>query len=173
MATATFRIEERREVEEQIRARRVQYALNVTRYLVVGAGVLGAGALVTWLFVRQYGQLLAASLILLQLTVCAVLFPALARRGRRTLGAYLVLGSMLVTNVGAFFLAPWTSFGALAGYLITVLVTNLILDERGRRLTNLVIVLLLAGNVALSGIVVMEAPAPLDGRVASFLRIAF
>jgi methyl-accepting chemotaxis protein len=173
VATATFRIEERREVEEQIRARRVQYALNVSRYLVVGAGVLGGGTLVAWLVVRQYAQLLAASLILLQLAACAVVLPVLVRRGRRTLGAYLVLGSMLLVNSGAFWLAPWTSFGALVGYLITVLVANLILDEGGRRRMSMLIVVLLASNVALSGIIVMEAPAPLDGRVSTLLRIAF
>ncbi len=173
MATATFRIEERREVEEQIRARRVQYALNASKYLRMVTGVVGGGALVAWLFVRQYAQLLAASLILLQLTGCAMLFPALVRRGRRTLGVYLVLGSMLLTSVGVFLLAPWSSFGALVGYLITVLVANLTLDERGRRRMNLVIVILLAANIALSGIVVLEVPAPLDNRVSSFLRIAF
>jgi methyl-accepting chemotaxis protein len=173
VATATFRIEERREVEEQIRARRVQYALNASKYLMIGAGVLGGGALVTWFFVRQYAQLLAASLILLQLTACAVLFPALVRRGRRTFGVYLVLGSMLLTSVGVFLLAPWSSFGALVCYLITVLVANLILDERGRRRMNLVTVVLLAGNIALSGTLVLEVPAPLDHRVSAFLRIAF
>ncbi len=88
--------------EDQVRERRVQYALNTSKSMLWANLSLLAPTLVAWLFLRQYTQLLYVAGALVVTVVGSLIYPWFCRRNMDTAGAFLFVGSFLIS----IFFAP-------------------------------------------------------------------
>ena len=173
MATATIGSSRTATVETQLRARRAQFTLGFSKYVVWATGALGGGTAILGLLLPRNPLIFVPAVLLLQLSACMALYAPLHRRGRSMLGAYLILFSMELTSLVTFFLSPELGLGALGGYLVAIIIANLILDRRGSRwVIALTTILLLAGAI-LSKTVTPQLFAPLDDTAALIVNLSF
>jgi hypothetical protein len=76
-------------IENEIAARREQFALGFIRYIVWLAGALMIGEFIVWLLFPQYTQILAHVSVILPITITSWLYPVLYRAGYIRLGMIL------------------------------------------------------------------------------------
>ena len=65
ITTLTLTSEEKKSVEANVRARRTQLALNITRYVTGIAAAFMIMEVIAWLILRPYTQLLASAAVIL------------------------------------------------------------------------------------------------------------
>jgi methyl-accepting chemotaxis protein len=173
MGMTTTGSEEEKRLNEQILARRAQFALDLTGYVAWGAAILAIILLVTWLFSRQYIQLLGCAPFLVLLTAGAGMYPVFHRRGRATTGAYLTLGSLLLTCVACFVLVPEAELGVLGGYVIAIVMGNLFLGPKNGLRLIVVSALFLIADITLAKVVTPTWFIPLDETLGLFASVVF
>jgi methyl-accepting chemotaxis protein len=165
--------EEEKRVNEQILARRAQFALDLTGYVTWGAAILAVAAVITWLFSRQYIQLLGVALFLVLLTAGAGVYPVFHRRGQAATGAYLTLGPLLLTCAAGFALVPEAGLGALGGYVVAVVMGNLFLGPKSGLGVIVISVLLLIADTILAKVVTPMWFIPLDETLGLLVSVTF
>ncbi len=171
--TAVSDAADEQRVENEVLARRAQFALALTKYVALGSGILALGTVFLWLFFQQYIQMLFAALILGQLTLCSALFATLHKQGWTVAGINLALGSLLFTCAGCFFLVPEVGLGALGGYAIAVTMANSLLGERDSLWVIGASVLLLVADVILVRFVTPLWFIPLEPTLSLVIEIFF
>lgn len=117
-------------IEAQIRSRRIQFARTLTRFIAGGAAISVASLVALWLVFSQYPQLLAVSVPLLLTGASAWLYPTLERRGRPVAGIRLLLLALLATFVANPLLMPDVILPIMIGYVILVLLGNMLLGPK-------------------------------------------
>ena len=149
-------------VEAQVRERREQYALNLSKYVAWGAGILTVGVTTMWLLFRQYTQLFPLALLLAQLTATAALYPVFHRTGRATAGIQLFMASFLLTCVASWILVPEIALGSLGGFVVLVTIANLALGGTQSLWVTVSSVLLVIADIIVSQLLSPRWFAPLD-----------
>lgn len=160
--TTATNVHDTETVETQVRERRQQYALNLTKYVAWGAGILTIGLAAMWLLMRHYTQLLPLTLLLAQLTAAAAIYPLFHRAGRAAAGIQLFLASFLLTCVAAWVLAPEVALGSLGGYVILVTIANLALGGTESLWVTASSVLLVIADIVVSQVLSPRWFTPLD-----------
>jgi methyl-accepting chemotaxis protein len=158
-------------VDVLVHERREQFALNFTKYIAMGSGMLAAGVFVIWLFFQQHTQMLPAAFLLANMTVWMALYPAFRARGYAGLGALLAIGSLLLTSAGCFFLLPEAKLGAVGGFFIAVLVANMISGRRGGGWIIALSLFLLVVSILLTDSIHPEWFVPLDRNLGLILTL--
>jgi methyl-accepting chemotaxis protein len=160
-------------IEMQLRARRAGFALSLSRYVALAAVVLGAATLMLGLISHRKDWLFGSTPLLLQLAVFSALYPVLHRRGRDALAAVLIILSLEVTVTGSFILSREVDMGAVAGFVVAVILANMMLDRRGSRWVTGVTVLLLVGGAIFSRTVTPRLVAPADPTTGLITTTSF
>jgi hypothetical protein len=132
MTTKSIELEEKA-IETQIRERRENYLLNIVKYVIWSNIFCIVGASIAWLFLPQYTQLLVFAGDVVPLTVAAVLYPALHRRGQAKAGAYLFLGSALLVIFTIPLIIPEMMIVVAPAYVTLAIVSYLSLGPRDGR----------------------------------------
>jgi len=155
-------MEDARTVKAQVRERREQYALSLSKYVAWGAGILTVGLATMWLLLRQYTQFLPLSLLLAQLTATAALYPVLHRADRATAGIQLFMASFLLTCVVSWMLVPEVALGALGGFVVLVTIANLALGGTESLWVTVASVLLVIADIIVAEVLSPRWFTPLD-----------
>jgi methyl-accepting chemotaxis protein len=160
-------------VDSQLWARRAQFALSLSRYVAWAATVLAVATLILGLVSRRNDWLFGSTPLLLQLAVCSAVYPALYRRGRQTLAAFLIILSLEVTVTGSFVLSREVDMGAVAGFVVATILANMMLDRRvSRWVTGITVLLLVAGTI-FSRTVTPQLVAPADPTTGLITTTSF
>ncbi len=139
-------------------ARRAQLAMELAQPTAIMGPAILVIMIVSWLFARQYTQLLIVAGFCLLLTVAGFMFRLLHRQNRVTLATYMVvIPSLLVMAVCSVLLPP-VSWGAAIGFLIMVITANQILGAKVSIPIAVVAVLLLAATVLLVNMDILNFP---------------
>jgi len=173
---ADTRSDAERAADMQIRNRRTQLALDLTKYFGWAASVVTIAVVIVWLFARQYTQLLAVAFFIALVAAGTMSYPVFHRRRQVTTGMYVALGSLLVTCAAAFVLIPEVKLTVIIGYVLVIVIGTLFLGPQDSRWLIGVAILLVPADVILAKI----APTwfiPLDETIglavgASFASVA-
>jgi methyl-accepting chemotaxis protein len=130
MAAMTVGPEEEKLVEAQIRARRARFALTFTKYVVWGATLAGVSLIILWFVFPQYSQLLVVNVPLILLVVSGLMYPVFHRRGQTTIGIHVCLVAFLVAVVANPLLLPDVMLAPMIGYIILIIISNLLLGAK-------------------------------------------
>jgi methyl-accepting chemotaxis protein len=149
MVTVTIEADQEKLVEEQIRARRAQLALTITRYVAWGGTIFLVLSAMAWVFYREYNQLLAYAVILVPLVAGAWLYPMFHRRGRVVLGVYLFILPVLLFAALLPVLVPALMPVVVISYIMTIMLGNLLLGDRANRWLPWVCTLVLIADIVL------------------------
>ena len=149
MAAVTIRPEEEKLLDAQIRVRRVQLALDITRYVALGGAVFLFLSSIALLFLRQYNQLLAYAVLLLPLVITARLYPFFHGRHRATIGMYLFVISVLLFAAPLPFLLPTVMPVVVMSYVMIVMLGNLVLGDKVNRWLPWICTLALVADIIL------------------------
>jgi methyl-accepting chemotaxis protein len=123
--------EEEEFLDAQVRARRAQFALNITRAVLRIAAIVSVLTLLLWLRFRPYTQLLLFTGLITFMTVIAGLYPTFHRRGRGTLGVNVFLFSALLMVFLIPALVPEMLLSVVGDYIVVVAMGYLLLGTRG------------------------------------------
>jgi methyl-accepting chemotaxis protein len=117
-------------VEAEIGARRAQFTLTAARYLTRILVADGVALTITWLFFRDYTQILVFVGLLLLPMAGAGLYPLLHRRNHTMLGAYLFLISCLLALLMAPLLIPELVLPIAIGSVLVIMLCYLLLGDK-------------------------------------------
>lgn len=156
-------------LEDKAQARRVEFALTMTRY-ITGASLASAiMILVAWLVFRRYVQLPLISVALALPAAAGGIYPLLHRRGQSHLGVRLVLLSMLVLLAAVALLVPEIMPAIGIGDTLVVLVGSLFLGSKQSRWLTLLTILTFTANIVLARTVARDWFLPFDERTGLIL----
>ncbi|MBN1993192.1 MAG: hypothetical protein JW953_10850 [Anaerolineae bacterium] len=120
-------------IEAELAARRSQFALQTSRYLLGAVIISIIITLILWLFFREYTQLPALILIDIAAVVGAVLYPTFRRRRQDIAGMFFLFASiLLVITIVPILISELLVTIALIYPLIIFLGYFLLGDRRGR-----------------------------------------
>jgi len=157
-------------VEDQVRERRVQYALGTSKSMLWANLSLLVPMLIAWLFFRQHSQLLYFAGILLVTVVGSLAYPWFYRRNRDTVGAVLFLSSFLISVFFAPLLIPQLLMPAGIAFALIGLIGLLFLGGRNGRWVVVACVLAFLVDAILLATGAADWFSPLDetiGTIAS------
>lgn len=140
--------------EELVRARREQFALSFSRYMLWFTLPTGVSAVIMWLIFRQLWQILPVAIIMLIISAGSAAYPTLRRSGHHLLGARLVIGLLAIGCLVAYVLLPEGRLGVVCLYAVNVLAGFLAFGKAGGRQS-------LASCLALLTISILAANHPL------------
>jgi len=173
MVTVTIEAEEEKLVEEQIRARRAQLALTITRYVAWGGAIFLVLSAMAWVFYRGYNQLLAYAVILVPLVAGAWLYPVFHRRGRVVVGVYLFILPVLLFAALLPVLVPALMPVVVISYIMTIMLGNLLLGDRANRWLPWVCTLVLIADIVLVSDWSLGWFSPLDETTSLAMSVLF
>jgi len=116
--------------DAEIRARRAELALTTSRYMTKAMIVVTALTVILWLFFRQYTQLLAGAGLMVLVIVGTGLYPTLDRRGKPTIGVYLMLISFLLMIATVGLLLPETKLALGIAYVFICIMAMQLLEGK-------------------------------------------
>jgi len=130
---------EKQQIDAEVDARRVQYATSLTRYLAICMVAVAAALLLLWLVSPAYPQFLLTSITALTSMAGSAVFPWFVRHGRPKTGMIVALVAFwLIMAVGG--LALPAAFPAVSvGYVLMMIIGNLLLNTLPRRLYSALI----------------------------------
>ena len=172
MAATIIRPEQEDRIETQIRERRAQFALSFTRYVAWAAGIAAAGIFATWMAFPQFGQLLGVFAVVAIMAVAMGLYPVFHRQGQTAAGVNLVIGSIALTCAVAYILVPDFGLTVVAGGLLIVLMSNMLLGAQNSLLTASGTVLLIAVAAILAKVMSPKWFSPLNETLALIVSTA-
>jgi methyl-accepting chemotaxis protein len=120
-------------VHAQLRARRAQLALTMSRYLTWTAVSIFVLVLVASLFFQQYPQLPIYSAVLLTMSVSCGVYPLFHRRNQATIGAYTFIITILVGVFAAVLMLPKLMVAGGIMYAILAILSCLLLGAKKGR----------------------------------------
>ncbi len=120
-------------VDDQIRARRAEFALNLNRYVAGALIVLIASTGIMWVFFQQYTQLLAITGFLTLLIPGSGLYPVFHRRGQERSGICFLLIPILLVVAFVPLLVPDVMLATGIGYILVIIMGNLLLGDKDKR----------------------------------------
>ena len=165
--TTTIKPEEKKTFHTEIKVRRAQFALKISKFVLWAVAIDIVFMVTMWVYFwqytqLQYTQLLALAVIALPIAVGAGLYPVFYRRNQATIGVYLLLASFILV---AFLLPLLVSELILTSpiiYLVIVVLGYLVLgDQSGRWLTG-VCILAFVIDVYLVRVWTLNWSPPLD-----------
>ncbi|MEW5958009.1 MAG: methyl-accepting chemotaxis protein, partial [Chloroflexota bacterium] len=170
MTAVTGISDEEREFDAQANIRRTQFALNISKYMV-GAGIGNVILIfIVWLFLWRYPQLLALAALVTSAAAGGWLFFVFHRRGRPTIGIYVLLASLVFSLLTIPLVIPETMLGIIGGYILLIILGYLLLgDKGGRWLTGVAILSFIVDIVLIK----MKLPGwfmPLDPTTAWYIN---
>jgi methyl-accepting chemotaxis protein len=165
--TTTIKPEEKKAFDTEIRIRRAQFALKISKF-ILWAIVIDIVFMVTmwvyfWQYTQlQYTQLLVLAVIALPIAMSAGLYPVFYRRNQARIGVYLLLASFILVA----FLLPLVASELILTtpilYLVIVVFGYLVLgDQSGRWLTGACI-LAFVTDIYLTRVWALNWSTPLD-----------
>ena len=140
------------------------YALIVSKYVMWVAITTAILTAVLWVPFRQYIQLLVNAGVLVLVVVGAGLYPSFHRRGKIRAGITVLLGSVLATLFVDALLLPDSLPAIGIGYVLLIMMCNMLLGDRGSRWLTGVGIIGFAADVALSRTVARDWFPGLDER---------
>jgi methyl-accepting chemotaxis protein len=141
MTTATVGPEEEKLLDTHLYSRRAQFALIAARYVALADAVLVILLVITWLFLRQYLQLLIIAGISTPLVVVAWLYPRFHRRDQVRVGLYVFFTTLLFSLFVPFLLIPEIILTTAIGCVLILILGNLVLEDKDRLRLTVVCVL--------------------------------
>ncbi len=147
IATTT---ETKKLLEDKVWARRAEFALKLSVPLAVIDLIMAISMAVSWLFFRQYTQLLGFGIVLLILTVGAGLYPLFHWRGQVRLGIYLLLISFLIVVGSSALLVPPVIPATAIGYVVISILSYLLLGNKDSRWVIGISLIAFLANLVLS-----------------------
>ncbi len=149
MTTRPVGPEEEHLLEAQVIERREQSALTITRYVAWATAVFAVFLVVVWLIFRQYTQLLAIGAIDLHLAAAASLYPRFHRKGYSRAGILYFLASILAVVFGGMLVMPDATLAVTIGYVLIIILSNMLLDDRSARGMGICLILAFTVDVVL------------------------
>jgi PAS domain S-box-containing protein len=128
-STPTQDIKTMASLEQEILGRRANFALQLTRVMGGGIGVMAFLMFILWLFATQYTQILLFAIALGQVVVCSWLYHIFYRRGKVVFGFYIFCISFLILILVAPLLIPETIVAAGIGYVVLISLGSLLLGN--------------------------------------------
>jgi methyl-accepting chemotaxis protein len=165
--TSSIAAPEEELIEEHIRGRRTQLALNTTRYVMWSAGGLAGLTVLLWLVFRRYPQLLVFAGTVVVVAIGARLYPVFAGQRRHTLGIYVFLAAILLVAVVLPVLIPEIMLAVAIGYVFLIILGNMLLGPRDSRWLAVVCVLAFMVDVVVTSVLGFSCFAPLEQRVST------
>lgn len=121
-------------IAEQMRIRREQLALAITKYVTGGTVVLVLVLVLVSIFYSQSNQLLALAGVTAPLILAAGVYPQLARNGHAKAGMLLFLFVLLLAVGLGVFVMPEIRLATMIGFILIIMISNMLLGERDSRL---------------------------------------
>ncbi|MCP4541026.1 MAG: methyl-accepting chemotaxis protein, partial [Chloroflexi bacterium] len=162
METITTKPKDDKLLKAQIRARQTQFARTICQYtaqLIPFFMILG---IVLWLFFRQYPQVLVYALLLIVPLTGARLYPLFERRNRARVGTFLFLISLLSFVDTTTIILPELMPAIAISYVMIILMSNSVLDDRDSRWMTGLCVLIFGADVIVVDVVTLTWFTPLD-----------
>lgn len=119
--------------EELVRARREQFILSFSRYMLWFTLSTGIVAIIMQLIFPQFQQLLPIAILMLVMAASCAFYPTLRSSGHNLLGARLMIGLLAFTCLAAYVLLPEGRLGVISFFAINVLAGFLAFGKAGGR----------------------------------------
>jgi methyl-accepting chemotaxis protein len=161
---------ENAEIDAQIRQFREQYALSVSRALLLLGGSASVSEAVLWLLFPDFPQLILLAMLTLPPTISAALFPFLRRKGLGTFGRYFVLTTLML-DIFIGVLMPQFLVAISILTVIVIVLCFLLLGGRDSLWLVGISVLCLAVTVFISGRWAPDWLPPLDETAEEILVV--
>jgi methyl-accepting chemotaxis protein len=169
MITVAIGAEEEKLIDAYVLARRAQLVLGtakITRWLSLA---FVSSLLIAWLFFfRQYAQLLFMAIGTSLPMVCTWLYyPIFHRQGRARIGTILFLLSIVLEIAGVFLVVPEIVLTVTIAYILTIVLTHLLLDSKDGRWMTAICVFAFVTDIILANTWTPSWLSPLDETTAS------
>jgi hypothetical protein len=152
---------------------RARLAQNSAKFLLWLGGSLGAFLAITWVFLRNYVQLLVGAAAVMPLITTAGLYATLHRRGRSRLGLYLLFATCMIELFIAPLLLPNITPAVGMGYLIVMTFIHLVLGNKDSRWFAAAGVPSITASLALATTIAPNWFPSLDSRLSIALNVFF
>ena len=111
-------------------ARRAQFALTASRYIVWPCGMFMVAMVIAWLFSQKYAQFLVQAVLVVPIVVGAGLYPILHRQGRVKMGMCLFLGLFLFPLAAFPIVVPQTMLCVAIWYVMLIMLGDSLLGNK-------------------------------------------
>lgn len=121
-------------IAEQMRSRREQLALAITKYVTGGTVVLVLLLVLVSLLYSHSNQLLALAGVTAPLILAAGVYPQLARNGHSKAGIYIFLITLMLAVSLGVLIMPEIRLATTIGFFLIIMISNMLLGDRDSRL---------------------------------------
>ena len=161
------------EYPASIEVHRLEFALNLSLATIKPLAIMTALIIITWLFFRQFTQLLAFAGILILVTGGIGLSALLHRRGQGTIGVYFLPFSLLVAVVISPLILPELILAIGAGYIATIIIGTQTLGYKNSFWLIGVSIVAFGANILLIELGLPGWFPPLDETVSLIISATF
>jgi methyl-accepting chemotaxis protein len=167
--------EEEKLFDAELREKRGQTGLQLSKICAVIVGVMTFGLLVAWLLTHQeYNQVLIVAGLMLACGIGAGLYPYFHRQGKARTGAYVFVTTMLFAIFVSLEALPQITIAGSLGYIAVICLANLLLGNRETWwVTVLSTIALLINMISAQAGFANTWFTSLDATVANWLGILF
>jgi hypothetical protein len=161
----------REQVELELSERRIRFALQIQRYLVMAGFFMPIIMVGVWLFYVENYQLLLLA-VNATLLISWALIPILYRRGRGTTGVYIGLFSLWLAAANCPLLLPEMLTVSAIGFVILMMLGKLLLGDRASRRLEVASIVAFTADVVLVSTVAPDWFPPLNPTAVTASNVA-
>lgn len=121
-------------IAEQMRIRREQLALAISKYVTGGTALLVILLIAVSLFYSHSNQLLALAAVTAPLILGAGVYPQLVKTGRAKLGIFIFIVTLLLAVSLGVLVVPEMRLTTTIGFFLIIIISNMLLGERDSRM---------------------------------------
>ena len=121
-------------IAEQMRARREQLALAISRFITGGTIGLVIILVLVNIFYSRSEQLLALAGVTAPLILAAGIYPRMFRQGQARAGIFIILFGLLIAVGSGVLIVPEISLATTIGFFLIIILSNMLLPDRDSRL---------------------------------------
>lgn len=121
-------------IAEQMRIRREQLALAISKYVTGGTALLVILLIAVSLFYSHSNQLLALAVVTAPLILGAGVYPQLVKTGRAKLGIFIFIVTLLLAVSLGVLVVPEMRLTTTIGFFLIIIISNMLLGERDSRM---------------------------------------
>jgi methyl-accepting chemotaxis protein len=173
--SANVRAETKTQIEqENVTAEfSAELAPAISRYLVWIGATAAVLLVATWMFARQYTQLLGAALVISPVCVAGGLYPTLDKKGRRRMGFHLLFGACMIPLFGIPILLPDIAPAVGIGYLLVLTAVHLLVGNKDARWFSAWGIVSIVASLVLAETLSPQWFVPIDRTLGTVLNAVF
>jgi methyl-accepting chemotaxis protein len=133
MTEITMQQNDEQVIMNQMNERREKLAMLISMYVAGGTALLVVFLVIANLFFMESFQLFTLAGVTAPLIITAGLYPSLYRRGRARAGIFVLLFSLLLTVSLGVLIIPEIKLATTIGFLLIIVLSNLLLGDRDSR----------------------------------------